>query len=782
MLPTVLTLPFVAAGLVALFGHRAGSKLASVALAVPLAIFAWLVAQVGALPPGGLVWSHGWIEELGLALSFRLDGWSLLFALLIAGIGTLVLWYSRFYLGPDEDHSKFVLYLLLFMGSMLGVVVAENLLVLYMFWELTSISSFLLIGYWHEREASREGALKALVITVIGGFAMLVGLLLLSLSAGTLSVRELALKASEIQAHPFYPWIVGLILAGAFTKSAQVPFHIWLPSAMEAPTPVSAYLHSATMVKAGLYLVGRLSLVLGGTAAWTYPVVVVGLLTMLVGSYTALRQRDLKALLAYSTVSQLGFIMAALGLGTPGALGAAAFHLFNHATFKGALFLVVGIVDHETGTRDLAKLGGLRRAMPWSAAFMTLSALSLAGVPLLSGFISKELIFTSLVEAGSLMGGLAWLLPGVATVASLLTALYSFVLFHEVFDGQARGTTPRPAREASPALLLSPGLLTAVAVLVGLGPHLVTGSLIDPAASALAGQPVEIHAALWHGVNAPFLMSATALVGALAFYPARHRLRALLERLTTRWTAERAYQAFLNGLMGLAQRVTDRHMTGRLADYLLYILIAFVVLVGGTVLANGGFALRPLDLASPTVVELVLLAAMVAGTLFVVRTRSGLAAIITLGVVGYSVVLLWVHWQAPDLALTQLVVESVSVVLLLLAFVHFPKLERKPVAAGRRRLNLAVAVLSGAMVSWLSIRANGTQLFEPISQYFIENSLPLGGGRNIVNVILVDFRGLDTLGEITVLSIAALGVYMLVGSRIRRTRREAAERQEGEGL
>lgn len=781
MLPTILTLPFVAAGLVALFGHRAGRKLASVVLAVPLAIFVWVVAQAGQLPPGGLLSSHVWMEQVGLELSFRLDGWSLLFALLITGIGTLVLLYSRSYLGPDEDHPKFVLYLLLFMGSMLGVVFSENLLLLYMFWELTSVSSFLLIGFWHHREASRDGALKALVITVIGGFAMLLGLLLLFLAAGTLSLRELAALAPEIQAHPFYPWIVGLVLAGAFTKSAQVPFHIWLPSAMEAPTPVSAYLHSATMVKAGLYLVGRLTLVLGGTTLWSSLVVVVGMLTMLVGSYTALRQRDLKALLAYSTVSQLGFIMAALGLGTPGALGAAVFHLFNHATFKGALFLVVGIVDHETGTRDLAKLGGLRRAMPWSAAFMTLSALSLAGVPLLSGFISKEMIFTSLVEAGSLWGALAWSLPLVATVASLFTALYSFVLFHEVFHGPVRGAIPRQAHEAPPALLVSPGLLTAVAVVVGLAPNLVTGWLIDPAASALAGEPLQIHAALWHGVNAPLLMSGAALAGALILYPARSRVRAFLERLTTRLTAERAYQAFLDGIMNLAHGVTDRHMTGRLADYLAYILIAFVVLVGGTALATGALTLRPLDLATPTVVEVVLLAGVAAATLYVVRAREGLPAILTLGVVGYGVVLLWVLWQAPDLALTQLVVESVSVVVLLLAFTKFPPLRRRAVSAGRRWRSLAVAVMTGTTVTWLSLRANGTQLFEPISDYFVENSLTLGGGRNIVNVILVDFRGLDTMGEITVLSLAALGVYMLIGSRIRRSR-QAAGKEEGEGL
>ncbi|HEY8530727.1 MAG TPA: proton-conducting transporter membrane subunit, partial [Limnochorda sp.] len=634
------------------------------------------------------------MAQAGLELSLRLDGWSLLFALLISGIGTLVLLYSRFYLGPEEDHPKFVLYLLLFMGSMLGVVLSDNLLVLYMFWELTSVSSFLLIGFWHHREASREGALKALVITVIGGFAMLLGLVLLFLAGGTLSVRELATMAPAIRTHPFYPWIVALILAGAFTKSAQVPFHIWLPSAMEAPTPVSAYLHSATMVKAGLYLVGRLALVLGGTTLWSALVVTVGMLTMLVGSYTAIAQRDLKALLAYSTVSQLGFIMAALGLGTPGALGAAVFHLFNHATFKGALFLVVGIVDHETGTRDRAKLGGLRRAMPWSAAFMTLSALSLAGVPLLSGFISKEMIFSSLVEAGSVWGGVASLLPWVATVASLFTALYSFVLFHEVFFGPAQGTTPKQAHEAPPGFLFSPGVLTAVALVVGLAPNLITGWLIDPAASALAGEPVHIHAALWHGVNTPLLMSGAALAGALVLYPARRRLGAILGQLTLPVSAEKGYQAFLNGIMSLAHAVTDRHMTGRLADYVTYILTGFVVLVGGAALGAGALSLPPLDLAPPTVVEVVLLAAIAAGTLYVVRAREGLPAILVLGVIGYAVVLLWVLWQAPDLALTQLVVESVSVIVLLLAFTKFPPLRRRAVSAGRRVGSLAVAVLT----------------------------------------------------------------------------------------
>lgn len=782
MLPAILTLPFLAAGLVALVGRRVGSKLPWWVLPVPLAIFAWLLGRVGRLPGEGLFWSRPWVEGLGIEAALRLDGWSLLFALLISGIGTLVVLYSHYYLGPEEDRPKFYLYILLFMGSMLGVVLSDHLLMLYIFWELTSVSSFLLIGFWHHREASRDGALKALLITVTGGFAMLVGLLLLYVVTGTFSVRELVAFVPEIQAHPLYPWIVGLVLAGAFTKSAQVPFHIWLPAAMEAPTPVSAYLHSATMVKAGLYLVGRLSLILGGTAAWFYPVVGVGMLTMLVGSYTAIRQRDLKALLAYSTVSQLGFIMAALGLGSPEALAAGAFHLFNHAAFKGALFLLVGIVDHETGTRDLARLGGLRHAMPWTAALAALSALSLAGVPLLSGFISKEMIFASLVEGAVGVHWFALALPVVATVASLFTALYSFILFHDVFIAPARGTTPRHPHEAPFAMRLSPLLLTGVAVVVGLLPNLVTGVLIDPAASALAGQPVHVHAALWHGVNLPLLMSLIALAGALALYPARQRVRELLQRLTTRWTADTAYQKGLDGLLRFAHWVTDGHMTGRLADYLSYILLAFVLLVGGTALGAGVLALRPLDVASPTVVEVVLLVAIALATLFVVRTGRGLAAILSLGVVGYSVVLLWVIWQAPDLALTQLVVESVSVVLLLLAFVHLPPLRRRAVAAGRKAANLAVAVASGGVVTWLSLRANGSQFFEPVSSYFVENSLVLGGGRNIVNVILVDFRGLDTMGEITVLSMAALGVYMLVSSRARRASREGdTGSRKGEG-
>ncbi|BAS27682.1 hydrogen gas-evolving membrane-bound hydrogenase subunit E [Limnochorda pilosa] len=768
MLPAALTLPFLAAGLLPLIGRRAGSKLPWLVLPVPLALFAWFLGRIGRLSGEGLVWSRPWVDRLGIEAALRLDGWSLLFALLITGIGALVVLYSRYYLGPEEDRPKFYLYILLFMGSMLGVVLSDNLLLLYVFWELTSVSSFLLIGFWHHREASRDGALKALLITVVGGFAMLVGFLLLYLATGTLSVRELAALAPAVTAHPFYPWIVGLVLAGAFTKSAQVPFHIWLPAAMEAPTPVSAYLHSATMVKAGLYLVGRLSLVLGGTAAWFYPVAGVGMLTMLVGSYTALRQRDLKALLAYSTVSQLGFIMAALGLGSAEALAAGAFHLFNHATFKGALFLLVGIVDHEAGTRDLANLGGLRRAMPWTATLMTLSALSLAGAPLLSGFISKEMIFASLAEGSAGVRWFAAALPVVATVASLFTALYSFVLFHEVFFAPARGQAPHHPHEAPFGMRLSPLLLTGVAAAVGIAPGLVTGGLIEPAARALAGEEVHVHAALWHGVNLPLLMSAAALLGALALYPARQGVRGMLQRLTTRWTADRAYQWGLDGLLHFAHWVTDGYMTGRLSDYLSYIVGGFVLLVGGTALGAGVLELRPLDLAAPSVTEGVLLAAIVVASFFTVRTRKGLAAILALGVVGFSVVLLWVIWQAPDLALTQLVVESVSVVLLLLAFVHLPPLRRRVISAGRRAANLTVGVLSGVVVTWLSLRANGTQLFQPISTYFVEQSLDLGGGRNIVNVILVDFRGLDTMGEITVLSMAALGVYMLISARAQR--------------
>lgn len=753
--------------------------LAPAAVALYLGVSTLRVSLAGgALGPGErLVQPWQWSPELGVALSFALDGLSLLFALLICGIGALVLIYAGGYLAGHPQLGRFYAFLLLFMGAMLGLVLADNILTLFVFWELTSISSFLLIGFTHERTESRAAARQALLITGGGGLALLVGLILLGLAGGSFELSELLARGDALRAHPLYGAILALVLTGAFTKSAQFPFHFWLPSAMEAPTPVSAYLHSATMVKAGIYLLARLSPVLGGTAAWTTVVAGFGATTMLVGGVLALYQTDLKRILAYTTVSALGTLVLLLGLGGEAAVTAAVVFLLAHALYKGALFMVAGAVDHETGTRNVERLGGLRGAMPVTAGIAILAAISLSGFGPVLSFIAKELLFEAVVEVERI----GWALGAAAVLASALFVLEALVVTVRPFFG-ARQATPRPPHEAPPSMWLGPALLSVAGLVLGLAPGLVV-ALVAAASGAILGAPLAVDLYLWHGFNLALAMTgASVLLGAVLYgaWVALRRTTLWVERPLGFWPSD-AYRLSLDGVNRLARGVTRALQSGYLRQYLFIILLATVSFVGATLLAKHG---APLTLAWTELrfYEAALAALMLAAAIYAVVAPGRLSAVAALGVVGYGVALIYILYGAPDLAMTQILVETLTVLLFVLAFHHLPRFQNVSHPLGRVRDGL-IALGVGGLMTALVLAATATPPASRLAGFFAANSKPIAHGSNIVNVILVDFRALDTFGEITVLSIAAFGVYALLklGRRQRHARYDD-RRSEAAGL
>ncbi|GBG08322.1 Na+/H+ antiporter subunit A [Paenibacillus agaridevorans] len=763
-------------------------------LPLPIAIFVLLLSMIPSIENGSEIsGSLPWIPSLGIGFDVYVDGLSLLFGLLIAGIGSLVLLYSIYYLDKSKEKlSYFYVYLMLFMGAMFGLVLSDNLMVLYAFWELTSISSFLLIAFWDRRERSRYGALKSMVVTVCGGLAMFAGFALLYVMSGTFGIRELLETIPQLAEHKLFITAMLLVLAGAFTKSAQFPFHIWLPDAMEAPTPVSAYLHSATMVKAGIYLVARLSPVFSGHAVWLWMVSGVGLLTLIYGSYRAIKQTDLKALLAFSTISQLGLIMSLLGMGSaaafyPGtsqylffakATTAAIFHLINHAVFKGALFMAVGIVDHETGTRDIRKLGGLMAVMPITFTITLLGAFSMAGIPPFGGFLSKEMFFTALLQIRELsfasMQLWGSLFPIVAWVASVFTFAYSLLLVFRTFSGKAQfEKLEKKPHEAPLGMLIPPLVLASLVVMFGLFPNLLSHTLIEPAMAAIhftGLQPQEqfmVSIDMWHGWNTELYMTIGVAIVGTAIFILQRRAAWVSKPLTNRVSLSGAYDDGQRLLDNVAGRLTRLYMTGSVRHYLIYIFLFLVLSLGLTMWLEGAFALNTEGMATTSFYEAVVIGALVLSAIAVPFANSRLMAIILTGMAGYMVTLFFVIFRAPDLALTQLIVETVSVALFLLCFYHLPKLKKELVRLPFKVWNLLIAASVGAVMTLIALSASGSRKFESISDYFIENSYKLAGGKNIVNVILVDFRGFDTMLEIVVLGIASYGIYALIRLKVK---------------
>ncbi len=780
----IVFVPFVAAVAAAWVAPRTGRAGAWLLAAIPAGLAAWLILLApAALSGAGPSIAIPWVPQLGVYFALRLDGLSLLFALLISGVGAVIVLYSGYYLADRTRIGRFLAYIFLFMGSMLGVVLANDLVSLFVFWELTSVSSYLLIGFNHENERARYGALKALLITAGGGLAMLLGLVLMGLAGGTLRISELLTESAALKASPYFLPMLLLILLGAFTKSAQFPFHIWLPDAMAAPSPVSAYLHSATMVKAGIYLLARLYPALGDDVAWRVIVSDVGLITMVVGAYLAFKQTDLKALLAYSTISTLGLIVGVIGLGTADAVMAAMVMILAHALYKAALFLVVGTVEHETGSRDWRRLGGLARAMPVTAAAAFVASLSLAGLPPVLGFIAKEQFFEAEthLQAGFLLTLLG---PLLGVVAATFGMAYSILLVRDVFFGP-RQETPKHPHEAPIGMLIGPGLLAVLSIVLAWPPLLaVVDKLLYGAASASLGRPLgDVHLALWHGINLPLILSGVAVTAGIILYWQRRRYWALQRRVPESVSLNRVYDGGLAGLNRLALGVTGALQTGTLRHYLLIILSTMTALVLWALVTGERLSwLLFFDLSQVAAYELAAAALMIVAAVAVVFVPSRLGAIAALGTVGFLMSLFYVLYSGPDLALTQLLVETLTVIILLLVFYFLPRFfeDRSPLPNRWRDVGIAAGV--GSLVTVLVILAVPIDLSPTISSFYVENSLAKAYGANIVNVILVDFRGLDTLGEITVLTIAALGVTGLLKLRLHSASRSqpAAGRDEAE--
>ncbi|TFY90252.1 monovalent cation/H+ antiporter subunit A [Pseudomonas kairouanensis] len=772
----LLLLPFIGSCLAALLPHNARnteSLLAGLVALVGTIQVALLYPQIA---HGGVIREEFmWLPSLGLNFVLRMDGFAWLFSMLVLGIGTLVSLYARYYMSPDDPVPRFFAFFLAFMGAMLGLVISGNLIQIVFFWELTSLFSFLLIGYWHHRADARRGAYMALMVTGAGGLCLLAGVMLLGHIVGSYDLDQVLAAGDQIRAHGLYPAMLALVLIGALSKSAQFPFHFWLPHAMAAPTPVSAYLHSATMVKAGVFLLARLWPSLSGSEEWFYIVGGAGAITLLLGAYCAIFQNDLKGLLAYSTISHLGLITLLLGLNSPLAAVAAVFHILNHATFKASLFMAAGIIDHESGTRDIRKLSGLVRLIPFTATLAMVASASMAGVPLLNGFLSKEMFFAETVFISST----AWVefaLPVIATIAGTFSVVYALRFTVDVFFGPTATNLPHTPHEPPRWMRAPVELLVFTCLLVGIFPAQVVGSILAAAALPVVGGVLpEYSLAIWHGWNAPMIMSLVAMSCGVVLYLI---LRKQLKRgrfkyppLISYFNGKRGFERSLVVMMRGVRKIEKRISTKRLQTQLfLLVLVAVVAGVIPMLHSSLSWGDRPKIPGSIVFVTLWLLAiACALGAAWQAKYHR-LAALTMVSVCGLMTCITFVWFSAPDLALTQLVVEVVTTVLILLGLRWLPRRieEVSPLPSSlrkariRRLRDFLLSTVVGGGMALLSYAMLTRQTPNDISSFYLSRALPEGGGSNVVNVMLVDFRGFDTLGEITVLGAVALTVYALL--------------------
>jgi multicomponent K+:H+ antiporter subunit A len=774
---TLILLPFIGSLLAAVLPTNARNTESTLAGLIALFCAVQTALYFPQIADGGVLRQEiAWLPALGLNLIIRMDGFAWMFCMLVLGVGSLVVLYARYYMSAADPVPRFFAFFLAFMGAMAGVVLSGNIIQIAFFWELTSLFSFLLIGYWHHRKDARRGARMALTVTGTGGLAMLAGMLVIGHIVGSYDLDHVLAAGALIKGHPLYLTALVLILLGALTKSAQFPFHFWLPNAMAAPTPVSAYLHSATMVKAGVFLMARLWPALAGTEEWFWLVGGAGLCTLLVGGYAAMFQNDLKGLLAYSTISHLGLITLLLGLNSPLAAVAAVFHTMNHATFKASLFMAVGIVDHESGTRDIRRLSGLRRMMPITSTLAMVASAAMAGVPLLNGFLSKEMFFAETVYVNT-TPMLEWLLPVAATVAGMFSVAYSLRFTVDVFWGPPATDLPRPPHEPPHWMRVPVELLVLACLVVGTLPAWSVGAYLAAAAGPVVGGELPTYSlAVWHGFNTPFVMSLVALGGGIALYAALrwHRARSTLDAppLMQHISGQRLFEAWL-AAVSLAGRSGRRLLgTGRLQWQMLWLvsaaLVAGVLPLWSRGLPIGDRAQLPL---SPAFALIWLLGALCAIAAAWQAKYHRLAALTLLGGSGLCVCLTFLWFSAPDLALTQIVVEIVTTILILLGLRWLPRRDeslRVPTLAEaqrtqlRRYRDMTLALITGAGMALLSFAMMSRPFPDSTSTFFLENALTGGGGTNVVNVMLVDFRGFDTFGEIVVLGVVALTVYALL--------------------
>ncbi|MFO7303478.1 MAG: proton-conducting transporter membrane subunit [Acidobacteriota bacterium] len=760
MLSFLVLSPFVLAPVAAYVGGRWPSQVRWLALwPAGLALLAEHLLRTQVAVGGPITTALPWAAPLGLTLQFHADGLALVFALMITVIGALVVWYASAYLAGHRDLPRLLTALFLFMGAMLGVALSDNLFALFVFWELTGFTSYLLIGFEHDDAAARRAAMQAFVLTGAGGLALLAGATLLVQATGTTALSEMA-RAGDLASHPVYVWAVVLFFAAAFTKSAQVPFHFWLPGAMAAPTPISAYLHSATMVKAGVYLLARMTPVLGGTDLWSNTLLVVGGTTMVVGAWRAVQETDLKRVLAYTTVAALGALVLMIGIGTQGAAVAAIVYMIAHASYKGSLFMVVGAIDHETGTRDVTRLGGLRQKMPLTALAAALAAASMVGLPFFFGFFGKELFY----EAGWTSARAPGLLLGVSVAASALMGVAALTAGVGPFVGRLSEVGER-AHEAPRAMWTGPLSLAGAGVIFALAPGIINGP-IGLAAAGITGAYQDVHIVLWHGFTPVLGFSALTLLLVAGLYSQRHRLRQLRPASVG---SDRIFWGPLRALERVSEAVSPALYRGSIRGYVLVLIVATGGLLAAALLVGGGAPVPRGGLVPPRAFELVMVTVICVAALAAARATSSMRAVLALGTVGYGVALLFVTYGAPDLAMTQFSVETLTVVIFVLVFRMFGSFDHLSSRLVRLR-DAIVAGVVGAVISALVLFVGTADEPSRLADFFAEAAPTLGHGRNVVNVILVDFRAFDTMGEITVLAVAAIGVHALlrIGAQERR--------------
>ncbi|EFO81730.1 NADH dehydrogenase (quinone) [Oscillochloris trichoides DG-6] len=779
MLPAIvlITLALAPLGLLARTGPR---PLVGWALALlPALSFALLLFQLPQVTGTTQIREViPWVPAMGVELNFALDGLSLLFALVITGIGTLIIGYAGHYMHDDPGLGRFLLYLLLFMGAMLGLVLAGNVLTMFIFWELTSVTSYLLIGYKHDYPGARRGALQSLVITAGGGLALLLGLLILGEGARQAGVAPnqiynfdaIIAAGDAIKAGPLYTPALLLILVGAFTKSAQFPFHFWLPGAMQAPTPASAFLHSATMVKAGVYLLARLAPGLGDTPLWNAALVLVGGFTFAFGALVATRKDDIKALLAYTTLSMLGGLIMLIGLGGKYAAEAVVVNILAHALYKSALFMIAGIIDHEAGSRDLRQLGGLRRMMPATAFFIALALLSQMGIPVFFGFVGKELLIEAALSS-PLADPLRYAALTAIVVAAVGYIIAAWRLFKYAFLGTPSPTLAQRHHVADPrGMLVPPAIPALLSIIIPLALLPWASQLLAPAASVIYGKEIGFKLALWHGVNSALMISSAAILVGAVLARFERPLAAMPPHLPAWADGATLLDRLLAGVDRVGALITRSLQTGQLRRYMLYNTITLLLITGVPFVL---YVLPGLTFFSPDpqlrVYEAFAAALIPIAVVATIRAESRLSAIIAVGVVGAMVSLFFVLFSAPDLALTQLLIEVLSTVFLLLVFSILPARFATLSSNTTRMRDAILAGMVGLLVAGLVLATATTTSFEPLAPYYLENSLAKGKGQNVVNVILVDFRGFDTMGEVTVLLTALLGIYGLL--RMRREKR-----------
>lgn len=762
-----------------------------IALLAPILASGYFLAQIPNVLHGKFVeFKIPWMPAIDVNLDFRLDGLGLMFGLIISIIGVAVFFYATQYLSVNRDNlPRFFLYLLLFMFSMLGIVVSNNTILMYVFWELTSVSSFLLISYWYSNAESQLGAIQSFIITVLGGLALLTGFIMLYIITGTNTISELLTQSHSISEHALFIPMMIMLLIGAFTKSAQFPFHIWLPKAMAAPTPVSAYLHSATMVKAGIFLLFKFTPILGLSDSYIYIVTFVGLITMIFGSVTALRQYDLKGILAYSTISQLGMIMSMVGLGGGIAqhssgpmaetytliLFAGLFHLMNHGIFKCALFMGVGIIDHEAGTRDIRRLSGMRKFFPKMNLVMTLAALSMAGVPLLNGFLSKEMFFDSLVSAIELQQfglTLTIIVVAIGVIASIFTFVYAVYMLKETYWGEFDEKKVPKKHIHEPWLFSLPAIILMVMIpIIFFIPNIFTEHLVLPALRNVTnlGSSVDAiapHVSQWHGVNLPLIFSVIVIIVGLIL-ALKVNWKAITHQVIKYASITNSYRNVYRGFERYSGQMIRGLMNNRLNHYNIITVLIFSILIAYGIFQVGLPKLHQIEVSEfgPLEVILGIMISVVGIALVFIRQR--LTMVILNGIIGYSVALFFLLMRAPDLALTQLVVETITTILFIVSFSRLPNIARTTANMKKETIKIIVSfIMAGAVVTLIFIAQQGDGL-ESISKYYT-NAYELTGGKNIVNAILGDFRALDTMFEGIVLIIAGLGIYTLLHYKDRR--------------